>query len=201
MNRDMEKLGEEIQSSFLTLLKTHLPNTLLEKVKNNKPLKIISIACGKFIEAECLYKYFSGYEKLIKLYGIEINKELCNSAKERLKGKAILKLADASVNENYTEWIQDGLFDLIIVRHPEITFNTEVFIKIFSNCQNLLNKDGYLLVTTHLDNEVRAVKPLLQLVKFNLITEAENQNAASQIKDGKPVFADKYLLLNTVSVT
>ena len=132
MNTDPEKLGKQIQQSFSNLLKEHLPKTLLDKLKQNKTLKIISIACGKFIEAECLFDYFSPYEKLVKLYGLEIDEELLSSAKKRLltdnkKDHIFLKSGDASKLENYEEWIKDGLFDLIIVRHPEITFNTDVF--------------------------------------------------------------------------
>ena len=202
MNLEYEKLGKEIQNSFSALLKEHLPENLLEKVKENKSLKIISIACGKFIEAECLFDYFSPFEKLIKLYGIEIDEELLNSAKKRFlegdkKNLVFLKCNDASKIENYEEWISDGLFDLIIIRHPEITFNTDIFMKIFSNCTKLLNKEGRIFITTHHENEKRALSYFLKILKLNTLTDIENKNAASLKKGEDLVFADKFLLITS----
>ena len=200
MDIEYEKLGKQIQNSFSNLLKDYLPKNLSEKVKENKPLKIISIACGKFIVAECLFDYFSPYEGLIKLYGIEIDEELLGSAKKRLltddkKDFVPLKCADASKLENYEEWLKDGPFDLIIVRHPEITFNTDVFMKIFSNCNNLLDKSGYLFITTHHENEKRALSYLFKILKLSTLTDIENKNAASLKKGEDLVFADKFLLV------
>ena len=200
MNIEYEKLGDEIRKSFSALLKNYLPEHLLEKLKENKPVKIISIACGKFIEAECLLDYFSPYEKLLKLYGIEIDDELLNSAKERLlthdkKDRIFLKSGDASKFENYEDWIKDGPFDLIIVRHPEITFNTDVFMKIFSNFNKLLDKEGHVLITTHYENEKRALSYFFKILKLNIIVDIENKNAVSLKKGEELVFADRFLLL------
>ena len=200
MNTDHEKLGEQIQQSFSNLLKEHLPKNLLDKAKENKSVKIISIACGKFIEAECLLNYFNLHEISVKLYGIEIDEELLSSAKSRLltddkKDCIFLQSGDASKSENYEEWVKDGLFDLIIVRHPEITFNTEVFMKIFSNGIKILNKNGYLFITTHYENEKRALKFLFNVLKLRIICEIENVNAASLKKGDEVVFADKFLLV------
>ncbi len=200
MSADLDKLGKQIQQSFSNLLENYLPKNLLEKVKENKTVKIISIACGKFIEAECLLNYFSPHEELVKLYGIEIDEELLSSAKNRLltgdkKDNIFLKSGDASSPENYEEWVKDGLFDLIIVRHPEITFNTDVFMKIFSNFNKLLDKDGYVFITTHYENEKRALKLLFNILKFSTIHEIENVNAASLKKGDEVVFADRFLLV------
>lgn len=200
MNTDLEQLGKQIRQSFSVLLKEYLPKNLSEKIKENKSVKIISIACGKFLEAECLFDYFSPHENLIRLYGIEIDKDLLDSAKKRLlsgdkKDLIFLKCDDATKFENYEEWIKDGLFDLIIVRHPEITFNTEAFMKIFANCKNLLLKDNCIFVTTHHENEKRAVNFLLKMQGFNILTESENKNAATSKKGEEVVFADKFLLI------
>ncbi len=200
MNTDLEQLGKEIRQSFSALLKEHLPKNLLEKVKEKKTVKIISIACGRFIEAECLFDYFSPYEKFIKLYGIEIDKERLNFAEKRLlerdkKDFISLKCANALELTNYEEWIKDGLFDLFIVRHPEITFNTQVFMNIFSNCKNLLVRGGHILVTTHHENEKRAVTALFKMLNFNIVVEVENKKAASLKKGEELVFADKFLLI------
>lgn len=199
MNTEYEKLGKEIQNSFSNLLKSYLPKHLLDKAEK-KTVKIISIACGKFIEAECLFDYFSPYEKLIKLYGIEIDEKLLDLAKNRFlvtdkKDNIFLKSGDATKFKNYEEWIKDGLFDLIIVRHPEITFNTDVFMKIFSNFNKLLDKDGYIFITTHYENEKRALKFLFNSLKLNIICEMENINAASLKKGDEIVFADRFLLV------
>ncbi len=204
MNQDLEKLGKEIQQSFSLLLKEYLPKNLLEKAKENKSLKIISIACGKFLEAECLFECFSSNDNQIKLFGIEIDKDLFNSANERLfsgnkKDQISLKCGDATSPENYEEWIKDGLFDLIIIRHPEITFNTDVFMKIFSNCKTLLLKEGFIFVTTHHENEKRAVEFLFKILDFNIVLEVENQGAASSKKGDEIVYADKYLLIGNNS--
>ena len=200
MNKDLKNLGKQIQESFSGLLKEYLPKDFLEKVKQNKYLKIISVACGKFIEAECLFDYFFSYEKLIKLYGIELDEELLKSAKTRLltdekKELIFLKCEDASKPENYEEWIKGELFDLIIIRHPEITFNTDTFMKIFLNCKNFLSRNGYIFITTHHENEKRAVSFLLNSLGFHITVEAENSNAVSLEKGEDLVFADKFLLI------
>ena len=200
MTQDLEQLGKQIQQSFSVLLNEYLPKTFLEKVRKGETLKIISIACGKFIEAECLLEYSSPNEKLVKLYGIEIDDELLNSAKERLltdknKDHIFLKSGDASKLENYEDWITDGLFDLIIVRHPEITFNTDIFMKIFSNFNKLLDKEGHVFITTHYENEKRALKFLFNILKLNTIHEIENVSAASLKKGDETVFADRFLLV------
>ena len=200
MNIDYEKIGGEIQQSFSLLLNERFPRNLLDKAKENKTIKIISIACGKFIEAECLLNYFNLHEISVKLYGIEIDEELLSSAKSRLltddkKDCIFLQSGDASKSENYEEWVKDGLFDLIIVRHPEITFNTEVFMKIFSNGIKVLNKNGYLFITTHYENEKRALKFLFNILKLTTIHEIENVNAASLKKGDEIVFADRFLLV------
>ena len=184
------------------MLNEYFPKNLLEKVKLNKPLKIISIACGKFIEAECLFNYFSSNETLVKLYGIEIDEKLLNSSKERLltsdkKDNIFLKTGDASKYENYEEWIKDGLFDLIIVRHPEITFNTDVFMKIFSNFNKLLDKNGYLFITTHYENEKTALSYLFKILKLNILADVENKTPASLKKGEDLVFADRFLLIGS----
>jgi chemotaxis methyl-accepting protein methylase len=202
MDIEYEKLGKEIQNSFSSLLKEHLPKNLLDKLKENKTVKIISIACGKFIEAECLLNYFSPYEKHLKLYGLEIDEELLNSAQSKLltndkKDHIFLKAGDASKYENYEEWIKDGLFDLIIVRHPEITFNTDVFMKIFSNFNKLLDNNGYLFITTHYENEKTALSYLLKILKLNILADVENKNPASLKKGEDLVFADRFLLIGS----
>jgi len=202
MNTELEKLGKQIQQSFSNLLKEHLPKNLLDKLKENKTVKIISIACGKFIEAECLLNYFSPYEKLVKLYGLEIDEELLSSAKNRLltndkKDHIFLKADDASKYGNYEEWIKDGLFDLIIVRHPEITFNTDIFMKIFSNFNKLLDKNGYLFITTHYENEKTALSYLFKILKLNILADVENKNPASLKKGEDLVFADRFLLIGS----
>ena len=58
-------LATDIQNSLLNLLKEHFPKSLLQKVKDNKQLKIISIACGRFREAKSLFDYFSSFEKAL----------------------------------------------------------------------------------------------------------------------------------------
>lgn len=201
MQIDYEKLGTEIRASFSELLKQHVPSDFCEKAKQRELTKIISVACGKFIEAECLSEYFS-FCKNLKFYGIEINEPLLNQAKERLvvesgKKNVFLKIADASELDNYVEWINDGLFNLIVVRHPEITFNTNIFMKIFAVCFGLLEKGGLLLITTHLENEKKAVKYLLEMLGFKILVEIENTNAASSEQDGKTVYADKFLFIAT----
>jgi len=90
---------------------------------------------------------------------------------------------------------------LIIVRHPEITFNTDPFIKIFSLCVNLLNKKGYLFATTHFENEKEMLKLLLKLCNFNVFVEAKNQLSPSMEINGKIRYADKYLLIANNGIT
>ena len=199
MNVDYEKLGKEIKESFSALLKQHIPQDFCEKAKQRELTKIMSIACGKFTEAECLSGYFS-FCKNLKLYGIEIDEPLFNQAKERLLEKEgrkniFLKKVDASEVDNYAEWLNDGLFNLIVLRHPEITFNTNVFMKIFAVCFGVLESGGLLLITTHLENEKKAVKYLLDMLGFKILAEIENANAASSEQDGKTVFADKFLFI------
>ncbi len=202
MESENKTLGINIQKSFSVLLKDYLPKNLLDKTRANKPIKIISIACGKFIEAECLLDYFSPNEKQIKLYGIEIDEELLNDATNRLlknngRDHIFLKAGDASNLENYKDWIKDSLFDLIIVRHPEITFNTDVFMKIFSNFNNLLNKNGYLFITTHYEDEKRALSYLFKILKLNSLVDIENKNPVSLKKGEDLVFADRFLLISS----
>lgn len=194
-----ETYAKNVQDSFLQLL-SYLPKDLLEKAKSNQVVRVLSVGCGRFREAKSVFDYFKEYENKLNLFGIEADKELLDLAKEEeiiksKKSQVFLKNADASNFENYSDWINNVRFDLIIVRHPEITFNTDVFIKIFSSCVNLLEKKGYLLITTHYQNEKEAIKLLLKLYKFNLLIEAENQNSLSFQKNGEILFADKYLLV------
>lgn len=197
-NIDSENLVKQIQKSFLTLLNEYLPKDLKQKAKEQKPVKILSIGCGRFREAKCLLDYFHPNENMICLFGIEISQELLDAAKDDpdIKNKNIvLKIGDASVQENYKEWVNDSLFDLIIVRHPEITFNTDIFIKIFSLVPGLLLENGFFLVTTHYENEKESVKSLLKLLKYNLLTEIENKNPASAKKEKELLFADRFLII------
>ena len=199
MEIENNTLGIEIQNSFFNLLKEHFPKSLLQKAKEGNVIKIISIACGRFREAKSIFDYFSSFEKALELYGIEIDKEFLTFAENELKNKkqVYLKAADASLMESYKDW---GEFDLIIVRHPEITFNTDIFIKIFANCKNILKKDGYLLITTHFENEKEAIIPLLKLLNFKLVSSVENKNApiAKTVKsDSEVSYADKFLLIAT----
>ncbi len=199
MNIDLEKLGVDIRNSFSLLLDSYLPKELL----NKDNLKIISVACGKFIDAECLISYFAKHKKKIRLYGIEIDESLINNAKERLlkdekKDCIFLKQADATALENYEEWLLDGVFDLVIVRHPEITFNTQVFMKIFSLCAAILDKDRFMLVTTHHESERKATKLLFEMLKVNVLIDIENEKAVSIDKGSEKAFADKFLLIAKV---
>ena len=200
MTDENETLARNIQQSLLGLLNIYLPKNLLEKTKSNQTVKILSIGCGRFREAKSLFNYFSPHENLLRLYGIEIDNELLGLAKndpliQEKKEQVFLKKADAAEYENYKEWISDGLFDLIIVRHPEITFNTDIFIKIFSHCPNLLLKDGYLMVTTHFENEKEMLKLLFKLNKLDCFLEEENQNSPTLEIKGEIRYSDKYLLL------
>ena len=203
LNQENEKLVADIQKSFLSLLKEHLPKNLLNKVKDKQTIKILSIGCGRFREAKCLFEYFSGYENQIKLYGIEIQKDLLDLANQDpiIKEKSdsiFLKLDDATLPENYQEWLSNGKFDLLIVRHPEITFNTDIFIKIFSTCTNLLKKEGYILTTTHFENEKEAFIMLLKLVKFKLLTCVENKNSPVVKKANETLYSDRFLLISSI---
>lgn len=192
-------LVDEIQKSFLHLLIDYLPKNILEKAKNQR-VKIISVCCGRFREAQSLFDYFSLYPNKLDLYGIDIDKELISLAEnepavKQNKSHVHLKLADASKVENYKEWLVDGLFDLVIIRHPEITFNKDIFVKIFSLSGSLLG--GYLLITTHYENEKELIKLLLKSLKFNLIVDVENQYSPHIEKDGKLMFADRFLLIGS----
>ena len=195
MDQDNETLVKNIQKSFLNLLNEHLPSKFLEKLKEKNKIKILSIGCGRFREAKPIFEYFRDFQDKLNLYGIDTNSELLKLAKQE---KAILKHADASIQENFADWIIDGLFNLIIVRHPEITFNTDAFIKIFTNCLSMLEKDGYLLITTHFENEKESIKLLLKLLKYNLLTEIENANPPSIKRNSEVLFADKFLLIASV---
>lgn len=194
MNLENETLVKDIQNSFLDLLNDHLPKDL----SNKDEVKVISICCGRFREAKCLFDFFSPNK--IKLHGIDNDEELLELAKEEEviknnRDSVFLKLADASNTENYKEWLKDNLFDLVIVRHPEITFNAEVFVKIFSLCRNLLTDQGYLFVTTHFEIEKEALKLLLKLNKFNLVVDIENKQSPTFKVKGEDRFFDKFLLV------
>ena len=139
---------------------------------------------------------------MIKLYGIEIHDELFELAWndpfiQVKKDSIFLKKADATDILNYQDWLENGLFDFIIIRHPEITFNTDVFIKIFSLCVNLLANTGYLMVTTHFENEKEMLKLLLKLYKFNVFVEKENKNSPTIEKEGETSYIDRFLLIST----
>lgn len=200
MNLENETLVIDIQKSFVGLLNDFLPKGVLQKAKLNQPIKILSIGCGRFREAKSIFDFFKSKSINFKLYGVEIDKELLDLAKEEQvikenKDIVFLKLADASIIEFYSDWLVDGQFDLIIIRHPEITFNTDVFIKIFSNCFSLLKDDGYLFVTTHFESEKEAMKFLLKLTKLNLLLETENLNSPLIKVKGEVRYADKFLLI------
>ena len=68
-------------------------------------------------------------------------------------------------------------------------------MKIFSNFDKLLDKDGYVFITTHYENEKRALKFLFNILKLNTIHEIENVSAASLKKGDETVFADRFLLV------
>lgn len=200
MNFENQILAKDIQKSFLSLLNDYLPKDILDKARSGQTVKILSIACGRFREAKSICDYFSGHEKFIRLYGIEIDKELINLAKEEPvvkenKNIVFLKHADASNINSYNEWFSDGQFDLIIIRHPEITFNTNIFIKIFSLCAELLKDEGYLIVTTHFENEKEMLKLLFQLNKLKVFIEKENLLSPSTEIKGETRYADKFLLI------
>ena len=200
---DDDALVINIQQSFLNLLKNYLPKDLIETVKKNKSLKILSIGCGRLREAKCLFEYFSDCESFMRLYGIDLDSEMLGLAKNdpeiiKRKKSVYLKHANASEKENYAQWLKDGVFDLIILRHPEITFNTDPFIKIFSLCPGLLAKHGYLFITTHFENEKESIKLLLKLIKLNLLLEAEKKNAASFQKGQEQLFSDKFALVASI---
>lgn len=194
-----KNLVNKIHESYSLLLENYLPKDLLEKAKQNK-IKILSVGCGKFREAKNLFEYFSSSSGNIKLYGIEIDEKIFNESTqdEFIKQKPdqiFLKFADASKIENYSEWISDGLFDLIIVRHPEITFNTDIFMNIFSICRDLLLSSGYMFITTHFQNEKDILKLLFSILKYNVLIEEENIHSPSIEIDGKSQYSDKFLLV------
>lgn len=203
MNTENDILVSQIQSNFFNLLNDYLPRDLLSTISNLKAFKILSICCGRFREAKPLFEYFSNYKDKIRLFGIDLDPTLIELAQNESvikenKGHVYLKIGDASLIENYEEWLKSGLFDLVIVRHPEITFNTDIFIKIFSLCPNLINKDGLLLITTHFENEKESLQILLKLINFKLLACVENKNAPSIKKNNKTHFVDKFLLLSTI---
>lgn len=198
MNND-KNLVNKIHESYSLLLESYLPKDLFEKSKQKK-IKILSVGCGKLREAKNLFEYFSSTLENIKLYGIEIDEKLFSELKQddfvkQNPDRIFLKAGDASRIENYSEWISDGLFDLIIIRHPEITFNTDVFMNIFSICKDLLLDSGYMFITTHFQNEKDALKLLFNLLKYNVLIEVENIHSPSMEIDGKPQFSDKFLLI------
>ena len=201
MESDNETLVKDIQNSFLNLLNDHLPKNVLEKAKDRNIVKVMSICCGRFREAKSIFDYFSDYKDSIKVYGIEIDKNLLDLAKnERIikenEKSVCLKLGDASSIESYKDWLEDGLFDLVIVRHPEITFNTDVFVKIFSlSYKNLLAKNSYLIITTHFENEKETLKLLLKALKLNVLVDIENDLAPCIKEEEKNSYADRFLLI------
>lgn len=188
-------LVTDIQKSFFNLLNEHLPEDFLSKLKEKKQIKILSIGCGRFREAKSIFDFFKPFKDKLKLYGIDTSSELIELAK---KDDLILKVADASLKESFDNWVKDGLFDLIIIRHPEITFNTDVFIKIFTISSGLLEKNGLIFITTHFENEKESIKLLLKLLKYNLLLEVENKKSPS-LKRGKEIlFVDRFLLISSV---
>ena len=192
MEIENKTLVKNIQDSFLGLLNNYLPKDILDKARQGNTVKILSIACGRFREAKSIFDYFQKYENHVKLYGIDVDNDLLKLVKEE---KVTIKCADAKNIESYKEWLSNGKFDLIIVRHPEITLNTDDFIKIFSTCVNVIALDGHLLITTHYEDEKNVVKNLLKLLKFNVLTDVKNEHSPSLKKDNESIFVDRFLLL------
>lgn len=206
MNIENETLVKNIQESFLGLLNDFLPRDLLEKTKSNQTVKILSIGCGRFREAKSIFDYFHNHEKNLRLFGIEINKEMFSLLQQdefikSKKGVIFLQNADATNLSGYIDWIKDSKFDLIILRHPEVTFNTDIVIKIFSICPMLLLQEGYFLFTTHFQDEKEALKQLLKLYKFKILIDKENEKPPSFKKEGETIFADRFLMIASKTIS
>lgn len=203
MNTENDILVSKIQLSFLNLLRDYLPKDLLDKASNSKTFRILSICCGRFREAKPIFEYFSKFKDKLKLYCIDLDASFIDLASnepiiKENKNSVYLRTGDASLIENYEDWLKDGLFDLVIVRHPEITFNTDIFIKIFSLCPQLINKNGLLLITTHFENEKESLQILLKLINFKLLTSIENKNAPVIKKNNDTCYVDRFLLLSSI---
>lgn len=196
----MDQLAQDIQKSFLGILNDYLPKDLKKRTEENQLVKILSIACGRFREAKSLFDYFLPDKDQIKLYGIEIDSKLFQLAKSdcfiaKNQNLISLKNGDATTLQNYKEWLTDGLFDVVIVRHPEITFNTQIFTKIFSICPNLVKVNGYLLITTHFESEKEMLKAIVKQHGFNILVEEINKQSPAINIDGKTRYADRFLLV------
>lgn len=200
MTVDYEKLAKDIQSSFLSLLKSQLPSVYLEKVRNGKKIKILSLCCGRFRESKSIYDYFAGFENFIKLYGIDSDKNLLELAETepsiiKNRRNVELMLGDASKFDSYKPWMRDGGFDLIIYRHSEVLINREAFLQVISRSTMLFNSGAYLLTTTHYKEEKDELKLVLHSLKFKILKDIENPNPANAEKDGMVHYADRFLLL------
>lgn len=130
-------------------------------------IKILSIGCGFAYEVPLLKKVLP---KKISLSGIDIKEPMIRMAKKDHPGETF----EAGDAINILPRLARG-FDLLLILHPEIVHNHDIFSDIFKISKNNLREGGILFVSLYAENEFNLCKELLDNLDYDLIVAEKNQ--------------------------
>jgi len=208
---EAEKIGEE-RRAFWKMLETFIPQ--LEYSIPEKP-KILDLGCGVCYEGLVLSAYFGGKpygynSENVLIVGIDIDKKEIERAKreyERLDTKTMKWVpmpnfkficGDArnlkeliNADQDLKELVSDG-FDIVVVRHPNIAENSQIWEDILRKAYDLMKQDGLLIATSYIDFEHRMLESLLMKIGYEILINKENPYSIPT--KYKEVIRDNYVL-------
>lgn len=193
-----EKIGEE-RRSFWNMLVTEVAKTDY-RPPQDRPTQILDVGCGRCMEGIVLNSYFGGghfgfNSNNVELKGIDLDPENIkkaeaehmimdypNSTKYVPKTGYEFIRGDATDLEKYEQLPEQ--FDVIMVRHQQISDSEQTWVKIFQEALKRLAPDGIIISTSFSDIEHdMLVEQLKKLDCEILVNEANPYAVHTSVKE------------------
>lgn len=136
-------------------------NKLEQKLppKPEQPLRILSLACGFAIEIPVLAELFA--QRNLSFKGVDIDEAICADSRELAEDEGIANVDIIQGDATDVSWLQSALgeerFDLIILRHPDVTSKErrEIFATILEKTiPAFIKAEGLVFISTYSSTEL-----------------------------------------------
>lgn len=194
---------------FWNMLVTTIPQVPKDKYRLRSQVRILDVACGEATNAAALHAYFGKADygqkgSNVTYIGIDIDPIQIEAAHSIHLDRPDLKfvIADATKLSDRPEL--QGLFDIVVIRHPEFFNNgipNEVWLDIVKEAFSKLNRGGLLIITNYQCGEHATANRMMSYLEGTTLLSARNPftGHVSADRDRNPQlrYRDRYVNVYT----
>ncbi len=150
-----------------------------------KPIRILSIACGRSDETGILLHFFAPQATHCTFYGVDIRAREIGEANTRWRKftheSARFLVHDATKLDQIVHLTEP--FDYVFIRHQNFWNGDSIWYKIYAQALKRLRPNGHLIITSYFDREHMEALHAIQAIGGRLVLS--HKNTRSRILEEK----------------